>query len=123
MLELPRADDDHVGPAIARQLDDRVRGLADRRHVLRFDAEALEHRCGRVQVGGVHLGGVGRVERARARAPDRDVHRRNARDHELGAERPGELGRALQGPLRRLGVVVPHNDRLHRSPPSQERRE
>ena len=71
-VELPRADDDHVGPAIARQLDDRVRGLADRRHVLRFDAEALEHRCGRVQLVGVHLGeSVG--SSGPCRAPDRDV--------------------------------------------------
>ena len=48
---------------------------------------------------------IGRVERP-GTATDRQHHRRNARDDQLGAERLGQLGRAVECPLRRLGLSL-----------------
>ena len=61
---------------------------------------------------------IGRVDRA-ARTPDE--HRRDTRDDHLRAERRCQLGRSLQSPPRRVGVVVSEDDGLHGDPPLTRR--
>jgi hypothetical protein len=50
------ADDDHVGAPLLGELDDRVRGLADRALIVGLDSLAFEIRARRFKLLGVLLG-------------------------------------------------------------------
>src|SRR5579864_8622988 len=63
---------------------------------------------------GVHAHRLGGIDRTPG-AADARHNRSDARDQDLGAERPGQLGGALERAPRRVGVVKADDDLVHTS--------